>query len=136
MEGNKKEIIISQLQDEFSPYVIYVFGSAVNGNTRRDSDIDVAFVSEKTESIDAYDIYLAAQGLAEKLNQDVDLVDLNRASTVFQAQVVSTGRVIFCNDNYKRDVFEMKTLKMYAKLNEERAVIIDRIGESGSIYEK
>lgn len=31
--------------------------------------------------------------------------------------------------------FEMLTLKMYAKLNEERQVVLDKIRESGEVYE-
>jgi hypothetical protein len=75
-----------------------------------------------------------AQELAEKINIDVDLIDLKKASTVFQGQIVSTGKAIYCLDDKKRMDYEMKTLKMYAKLNEERQFIIDNVQESGSIF--
>jgi hypothetical protein len=86
------------------------------------------------QSLSEYDIFMIAQGLADLLKQPVDLVDLNKASTVFQAQVVGTGQIIYCTDEVRRMYFEMKVLKMYAKLNEERKSILDRIMESGSIY--
>ncbi|MGF6947554.1 hypothetical protein QF028_000047 [Neobacillus sp. B4I6] len=79
---------------------------------------------------------MIAQEIATKLNRDVDLIDLSEASTVFQAQVIYTGRVIYCIDNNKKAKFELKTLKMYAKLNEERSPILKKVEESGSIYEK
>jgi hypothetical protein len=77
---------------------------------------------------------MIAQNLAAKLNRDIDLVDLGKASTVFQAQIVHTGRIIFCSDELKRAKYEMKVLKMYAKLNEERSQILKNVEESGSIY--
>lgn len=64
----------------------------------------------------------------------MDLIDLSAASTVFQAQVVSTGKTIYCTDFNKKAQFEMKVLKMYARLNEERSLILKRIMESGSVY--
>jgi hypothetical protein len=86
--------------------------------------------------IDRYQLFMIAQELASELNRDVDLIDLNEASTVFQAQVVHTGKVIYCADEKRKDLYELKTLKMYAKLNEERLPILKNIDERGSIYEK
>ncbi|MEH7377371.1 type VII toxin-antitoxin system MntA family adenylyltransferase antitoxin [Neobacillus drentensis] len=82
-----------------------------NGNIHKDSDIDIAFLSDD-KKLDKYEIFLIAQEIATKLNRDVDLIDLSEASTVFQAQVIYTGRVIYCTDNNKKAKFELKTLKM------------------------
>ncbi|MCG2991105.1 hypothetical protein KZ294_26495, partial [Escherichia coli] len=57
-------------------------------------------------------------------------------STVFQAQIYMTGTVIYSNDDRLRMSEQMKALKMYAKLNEERKDILKKVDESGSIYEK
>jgi predicted nucleotidyltransferase len=119
---------------ELDPFLIYLFGSAVKGRMRKDSDIDIAYLSDK--SIDQYQQFMLAQDLAAILDKDVDLVDLNKVSTVFQAQIIYTGQIIYCCDQERRMKFEMKTFKMYAKLNEERKIIIDGIKESGSIYGK
>ncbi|WP_210436925.1 type VII toxin-antitoxin system MntA family adenylyltransferase antitoxin [Geobacillus subterraneus] len=128
-------VIIQTLRPVLDPFVIYLFGSAARGALRPDSDVDIAFISEG-EPYDPYELFLLAGQLADKLGRDVDLVDLRRASTVFQAQVVSTGKAIDCRDERKRAEFEMKTLKMYVKLNEERAPVLQQIAESGTIYEK
>ncbi|GAE47173.1 hypothetical protein JCM21738_4126 [Mesobacillus boroniphilus JCM 21738] len=74
--------------------------------------------------------------MADKLNRDIDLIDLNKASTVFQAQIVQTGKTIYCTDIKRKAQFEIKTLKMFTKLNEERSEILNKINESGSIYEQ
>ena len=36
---------------------------------------------------------MLSQELADLLNREVDLIDLDKASTVFQAQVLNTGTV-------------------------------------------
>jgi predicted nucleotidyltransferase len=115
-----------------SPYLVYIFGSTIKGTSNRNSDIDIAYLSD--QNFDEYEIFMLAQELADIINIDVDLIDLKKASTVFQGQIVSTGRVIYCVDNIKRMDYEMRALKMYAKLNEERQFIIDNVQESGSIF--
>ncbi|MTI69882.1 MAG: nucleotidyltransferase domain-containing protein, partial [Firmicutes bacterium] len=59
-----------------------LFGSAANGTLREDSDVDIAFLSSK--NIEDYDIFMLGQELAEKLERDVDLIDLKKAYTVFK----------------------------------------------------
>ncbi|WP_078553353.1 type VII toxin-antitoxin system MntA family adenylyltransferase antitoxin [Bacillus alkalicellulosilyticus] len=134
MNDKEKELVITHLIEKVSPFLIVLFGSTANGYTHRESDIDIAFLTDK--KMDKYQLFMIAQELASVLNQDVDLIDLHAANTVFQAEIVHTGKVIYCTDEHKKALFEMKVLKMYAKLNEERAPILKRIEESGSVYEK
>jgi predicted nucleotidyltransferase len=128
-------IIIQVLTETVSPYLIYLFGSTVAGHDHQDSDIDIAFLSDQKQ-LDHYERFMVAQELASRLHRDVDLVDLKQASTVFQAQVVSNGKVIYCTNEQKKAEYEWRALKMYAKLNEERTEILRNINESGSVYEK
>ena len=114
--------------------VIYLFGSSVKNTMREDSDIDIAFLSEK--SVDPYDLFILSQKLADLVGREVDLIDIKKATTVFQTQIISTGIVIYSRDEKKRAIFEMITYKSYARLNEEREEILDKIKESGSIYAK
>ncbi|WP_307198164.1 type VII toxin-antitoxin system MntA family adenylyltransferase antitoxin [Neobacillus niacini] len=130
-----ERIIVDILSEKVSPFLIILFGSTAKGNIHKDSDIDIAFLSDDKE-LDKYELFMIAQEIASELNRDVDLIDLNQASTVFQAQVVHTGKVIHCTDEQKKALYELKTFKMYAKLNEERTPILKNVDESGSIYEK
>jgi uncharacterized protein len=134
LEKHIENIIIQFLSNKIAPVLIILFGSRVTGRTNKDSDIDIAFLSES--EIEKYDLFLIAQELASIINIEVDLIDLSKASTVFQAQIIHTGRTIYCEDEHIKAEFELKTFKMYAKLNEERAPILKQIDESGSIYEK
>ncbi|MBB6175703.1 putative nucleotidyltransferase [Anoxybacillus tengchongensis] len=134
-----EQIIVETLKDAVSPSVIYLFGSVATRHVRYDSDIDIAFLSDKRSSdkrsLDHYERFMLAQQLAERLQRDVDLIDLKQASTVFQAQIVHSGKVIYCANEQKRAEYEWRVLKMYAKLNEEREEILRNIVESGSVYD-
>lgn len=127
-----RETIKQFLIEHVSPYLIVLFGSFARGELRNDSDIDIAFLSEK--QFNDYQLFLLSQKLADKLGREVDLVQLDKASTVFQAQIVGTGETIYCTDETKKMYFEMRALKQYAKLNEERKPVLDAIKESGAVY--
>ncbi|KUO49323.1 MAG: DNA polymerase subunit beta [Desulfitibacter sp. BRH_c19] len=132
LDKNKIESIINYLLEKVDPYLIILFGSVAKGYMRADSDVDLGFLSDK--KLDNYEIFLIAQGLADILGREVDLVDLDQASTVFQAQVISSGKVIYCNNEKRRKLFEIVVLKKYVRLNEERKPILEKIKERGNIY--
>lgn len=118
----------------FEPFVIYIFGSAARDELKGDSDIDIAFLGDKI--ISQYETFMLAQELVDIFKREVDLVNLRDSSTVFKAQVIGTSKVIYCNDEYRRMNFEMRALKEYTLLNEEREPILKRIREEGTIYGK
>ena len=96
--------------------------------------MDIAFLSD--DDIDEYRTFMKAQEIANVFNRDCDLIDLKKTSTVLKAQIIGNGKKIFCNDEIKRAYFEMRSLKEYALLNEERAEILKYIESSGSVYGK
>lgn len=123
-----KEFLVKQLE----PQTLIIFGSSVKGYFREDSDIDVAFISVK--KVKPYDLYLFAQALVLEVGREIDLVDLSQASTVFKAQILGSGQVIYSNDPKKMAEFHIRTLKEYALLNEERSEILRNISTRGSVY--
>lgn len=132
LDNNMQIQIVNLLREKVSPDLIYIFGSTVKGTSHKNSDLDIAFLPGS--DINEYEIFILAQELAEKVNIEVDLVNLKKASTVFQAQIIATGSIIYCSDEQIRMNFEMNALKMYAKLGEERKVIIDKVKESGTVF--
>ncbi|AZV55941.1 nucleotidyltransferase domain-containing protein [Clostridium sp. AWRP] len=133
IDKDKVNKIIQFLTENIKPYLIYLFGSSVNGIFREDSDIDIAFISDINTT--DYEIFMLAQKLANILKRDVDLINLKKASTVFRIQVIAKGENIYCIDNKRRAYFEMYSFKDYAVLNEEREVILKSIKKRGHIYE-
>lgn len=127
LNEDQLNIITGFLIKRFEPYLVVLFGSAVQGKLRPDSDIDLAFLSDLTFS--EYDIFMSARELSDILGRDVDLIDMDKASTVFKAQVIGKGKVIFSSDVRRRMIFAMDTYKEYAMLNEERQGILERFKE-------
>lgn len=121
---SEKDILLINryLLEKVSPYLIMLFGSTVKGTFKETSDVDIAFLSDISHN--DYDLFMISQGLADMIGKDVDLIDLRKASTVFQAQIFFTGRELFCNDRNKKRLFQVLTYKKYAKLNEERKPIL------------
>jgi predicted nucleotidyltransferase len=98
---------------------VYIFGSAARGELGPTSDLDLAFLAASSPA--SAEVFEAAQDLAIRVGRDVDLVDLRRASTVLQAQVVGNGRRLVTNDLVAAETFEMLALSDYAWLEERRA---------------
>jgi hypothetical protein len=61
-------------------------------------------------------------------------VDLNKASTVLKAQVVGKGKPIYVGDEKRFVEFQIRALKEYVKLNEERAQVFEAISNRGRVY--
>lgn len=125
--------IVDVLLSEFPSVVgVYVFGSAGTRFENKDSDIDLAVlpISKLSPGL----IWAVQQKIAMLLNRDIDLVDLLQATTVFSFNVISSGKRIYCSNQYACDCFEMLTYTSYMRLNEERKEIITAIKNRGSIF--
>lgn len=125
--------IKSFLIEKIDPIFLYIFGSAVEGYFREDSDIDIGFFSDK--KINGYDIFMIKEELADILKRDIDLVDLKESSTVFKAQVVGKGEVIYSRNENILSEFRIRSYREYSFLNDEREEILERVKKEGKIYE-
>jgi predicted nucleotidyltransferase len=111
---------------------IYLYGSSASGQATAGSDLDLALLGHAP--IASERLARARESLSESFRRDVDLIDLSRVSTVMQAQVVSTGRILRDADPAHRERFEMRVYSAYARLNEERKGILERIQREGRIH--
>ncbi len=128
-----ENIIIKTLNQKIKDIIsIYLFGSFQKGQMRKDSDIDIAVLLDGSlDNITRWEISCI---LSDKLDKDVDLINLRDASTVMRAQIVTGGQCIYESDKKKKNQFEMYTLSDYARLNEERKEIIARVKKEGRVY--
>jgi predicted nucleotidyltransferase len=108
---------------------IYLFGSYASGLQKENSDIDLAILLAPNEAKKIANFVMSdlQNELEKTLNKDVDLLNLRNVSTVFQFQIISKGKLIFCSNNFAKDEFEMLTISFYQKLNEERKEIIKNL---------
>lgn len=131
MSSEKINEAVGFIVKKLNPSFIILFGSYAKGTTHTTSDLDIAFYHQ-THSFNSYELFMFRQELADMLKMEVDLVDLGVASTVFQAQILSTGKVVYSKDENLRKQVTMTSYSMYSKLNEERFPILKRIEEVGS----
>ncbi|MHB8453168.1 MAG: type VII toxin-antitoxin system MntA family adenylyltransferase antitoxin [Acidiferrobacterales bacterium] len=136
LDGARRRLlgqIVARLRSEIPDAVgIYVFGSWGTTAERRDSDLDLAVLARwELAPARSWNI---AQELAGLVGRNVDLVDLRVASTVMRTQVIAHGERLFCGDERQCTEFEDLVFSDYARLNEERAGILEDIQRRGSIY--
>lgn len=112
---------------------IYLFGSRADGTASPGSDYDFAFLTPgKTMSVHA--VHQLRLSLATMLDADVDLIDLQEASTVLQFQIISKGLRIFSSDDLFCDTFDVFVFSSYQHLNEGQQDIIHNIKQQGKVY--
>lgn len=93
----------------------YLFGSAVQGKTSYESDIDLAiYLSEKKGS----DFFKKRLSLIEKaqsiLKKPTEVVILNEISSIFlKFVIIKEGRVIFEREHGERVDFELRAMQEY-----------------------
>jgi predicted nucleotidyltransferase len=111
---------------------VYLFGSEARDQAAAGGDVDVALLAPSPFGPERR--FEIQQRLALALGRDVDLVDLRRASTVFAMQVIANARVLFDANADARGAFEDRTYGAYARLNEERRGILERVRREGTVY--
>jgi predicted nucleotidyltransferase len=123
--------IISLLTTNANIKAIYLYGSVITEYFNVESDIDVAILLDK--KINFSELFELNCIIANALNKDVDLVQLDTVSTVLQMQVIQTGKRIFCKDNFYCNKFESQIFSEYVELNELRKPYLDEIAKTGKV---
>jgi predicted nucleotidyltransferase len=115
---------------------IWLFGSLVAGTHRPDSDIDLAVLLPPGRRPDAFDLFQLRRELAELAGREVDLVPLREAAVAFSNEIVSSGARIWEGSAKAAAEFEMHTLSLWQKLNEERAGILEDVLATGRVLDR
>ncbi len=133
-ESALRQTIASAIEETgLQMIAVYLHGSYGTEYMRNDSDIDFAFLAERT--LDFKESMAFSVALQKAFHDgELDTADLRRSDTVFQAQVVTNGERVYTGDELAAQRFEMTTLSKYARLNEERESIIADIKQSGRVY--
>ena len=124
--------LIGKIKEEINPSFIILFGSFVKGTVHADSDLDIAYFSNK--QLSSYERFIMAGELALIAGREVDLVDIKQIDTVFTMQIFEQGIPIYMRDENEFIRQKMRAYSMYATLNEQRVSIIDAIKERGSVF--
>jgi predicted nucleotidyltransferase len=116
---------------------VYLFGTYGTEDERPVSDVDVALLLPVQSAKRAGSLALGpcARELCSLLGREIDLINLRRVDTVFQFEIIRTGRIVFERNDGERESFELLTIAKYQKLSEERSGIIEEILRSGRVYD-
>jgi len=126
-------LLVECLRQVFPDLVaVYRFGSTAQGTATRASDTDVAILTGgRIAPAHRFDVQ---EELAAAIGGDVDLVDLASASPVMAMQVITSGHLLYEGETDARGRFEDRTFGAYARLNEERRGILERVAAEGAVY--
>ncbi|HXJ92171.1 MAG TPA: nucleotidyltransferase domain-containing protein [Terriglobia bacterium] len=115
---------------------IYLFGTYGMPDEWPDSDVDLAVLLPPEDTRRKPHLMLTSCqfALQDALGKSVDLLNARRVSTVFQKEIVQNGRRIYSSSDNAVAEFEMLTLSLYQKLNEERKAILESFEETGKAY--
>ena len=131
MEEKIKEILLKKIECK----AIVLFGSYARGTQNAESDIDIAI--KPKNKIDKKALYNLSNELSDKLEKDIDLINLDdEISDAFRYEILITGKTIYCEDEFKFQMYRLDMYREYLELNESRQMIINRIKNGGDIYGK
>lgn len=126
------ERLVRQLQSGLPGLLaVYGFGSRVQGTARPDSDLDMAVLVDGHG--DVLLLWQLAGELADIAGCTVDLLDLRKASTVMQYQIITTGVRWWALDA-QAALLESAILSQKTALDTARSGLLDDIQRRGSVY--
>ena len=110
---------------------VYLLGGGARGRSHPGSDVDLALLA--AAPVPALVRHDLGSRLAGLVACDVDLIDLATASSVMRKEVVAYGVLWFERLPELGTTFEGRVLSEYARLNDERRPILERIAREGHI---
>ncbi len=119
----------------FSKYndalTVFLFGSFAGGDVTPFSDLDIAIIFD--DNYDFYKINDIKEKLSDILGLTVDIVNLNRASSIIKMQVLKKGILLLNKSPRVYHEFFVHTVKEYDDLKRTRREIEENILR-GRIY--
>jgi len=93
---------------------VYLYGSYASGTARSHSDIDVAVLFSAAVP-DTLKAEIRLEGVLDQLPglEKVEVAALNRAPLKLKAEVLETGRRVYCRDDETRAIFEYETMRTW-----------------------
>ncbi|MCG2587508.1 type VII toxin-antitoxin system MntA family adenylyltransferase antitoxin [Rhodohalobacter sulfatireducens] len=97
MENRSLDSIIKKNLEQFPDVSMGIlYGSAVTGKIKMDSDIDLAISGRKSLPKDI--LINIVEILAKDLNRPIDIVDLKETNGTLLHQIITKGQLIYCTD--------------------------------------
>lgn len=130
MEEKIVKILLNNLDCE----AIVLFGSYSRGTQNAESDIDIAIKIK--EKIDKKELYRLSNLLADELNKEFDLINLDEIGDTFRYEILINGKTLYCKDELQFELYKLDMYREFLDLNESRQEIINNIKKGGNVYGK
>ena len=119
-------IVRTILEHNPTTQAVYLFGTYGTADGWPDSDVAIAILLPPDEARRQTHVMLTPchYALADALGKPVDLLNARDVSTVFQNEIIESGRRNYCADENAAAEFEMIPLSYYQRLNEQRREIL------------
>lgn len=130
MEEKIKEVLLNEIDCE----AIVLFGSYARGTQNSESDIDIAIKTK--EKLDKKELYRLSNLLADELNKEIDLINLDEIGDTFRYEILINGKTLYCKDELQFEFYKLDMYREFLDLNESRQDIINNIKKGGNIYGK
>ncbi len=133
LTAQQRQSMIEHIRQHCAAEVIILLGSAARGELRLDSDVDIAYMAKPhAPNLTGYRRFRIAQELAELVKRDVDLIDFEKSSTVFQLQIVTTGQIVYERDHLPAQLAWLHAYRDYALLGDWREPFITAWQKGGT----
>ncbi len=125
------EMLREYFKDKEEILLAFIFGSIVNSQITRESDVDIAILFNRMPDFKEI-LYLKGR-LSDLIKREIDIVVLNNASPIIRMQVLKKGLLVANKDRAKYNDFFVRTIKEYEDLKYQRREIEENILR-GKIY--
>jgi predicted nucleotidyltransferase len=119
--------LAAYIEDQPDVLAAIVFGSAASGRLSVESDLDLALLFADDGVPDAFAALDLRAALEQQARRDVDLVVLNRASTILAFQAIKKGQLIFCRDPRAYQRYVVRLVSEYADFKRIRRPIEEAV---------
>ncbi len=118
------KITVRRLKEEPSICAAFLHGSGAKGTLRKDSDIDIALLSEWGQVLPPEKRLALTAELESILGRPVDLGVLSTGNLIYAKEVIENGTELFTRNRFLSERFLSTCLSLYASLQQDRKEVL------------
>ena len=107
-----EEKLIEKIAQKYSLELILLFGSKISGKAHRESDFDVAYLSNKALDLEEEARLIMELSQVFK-SENIDLVNLKKAPPLLMKQIFQNHRVLYCSNFKIYHLYKIYALKRF-----------------------
>ena len=111
----EKQEIIKKIAEKYGLKLMLLFGSQVKGKTHKESDYDIAYLSDKKLSFeDEGRMIIDLAGIVGARDERlINLADIRKAGALLLKEIFDRHQIIFCSDRNTYDSYKIFAVKNF-----------------------